>query len=163
MKWGTVVESSVFEPWESADTNGSNQMFLSDLYNLTMLFFFFFFSRKECIGNRSSHFPHDTWLENKTMPATPDYMGNAGCSLCCVVIFKLAGKSLGCFVGERWHLVKPQCIFFQCGDILVGTGCVPGQWFWGRIILCKSSVAKTCWRGEWRMWVVRRAERLVSW
>jgi len=42
----------------------------------------FFFSRKECSGNRISHFPHDTWLENKTIPATPDYMGNTGCSVC---------------------------------------------------------------------------------
>lgn len=34
-----VAESSLFEPWEGANIDCSNQMFLSDLYNLAMLFF----------------------------------------------------------------------------------------------------------------------------
>jgi len=38
-KADTVVESSLFEPWEGANTECSNQMFFSHLSDPAMLFF----------------------------------------------------------------------------------------------------------------------------
>lgn len=46
-KEGAVVESSLFEPWEGANTDCSNQMFFSDLYNLAIPLFFF---KKRVVG-----------------------------------------------------------------------------------------------------------------